>query len=133
MAIVTAINADWTAQTGKTLSKQSVLNSQILEVNATVTIGMCCNYPGCAAGYTVDLSFCGRVATIIEVNFENMEVGASCCTLLVSRYEYAACCAAATGTLHLFEGTCAVTPLGELPNCATCATCKVVRVHVIGF
>jgi len=129
MAVVTTVNCDWQAITGKTLSRQSVLTSKMLEAVVCVAIGAC-NYPACNAGYVVDLSLCGRVTTIISAIPEPLEVSN---TLLTAQYVPAACGAAATGTLHYYEVAAVCTPFGELAMCATDAACTTVKFHIIGF
>ena len=132
MAIVTTLNANWDSVTfGKDLSVQSKVVSQIKEAVVCVAIGACA-YPMCNAGYTVDLSLCGRISTIISAIPQNLEVAAN--ELLVTDYVPAACCVAGTGTLHLYEtGGAVTTPLDELDACSAVAQCTTVKFHVIGF
>ena len=132
MAITSTVNSNWEDLTGKTLSVQSKLTSKLKEVVICVAIGMCA-YPMCNAGYTVDLSAGGRIDTIVYAQPRNLEVGTN--TLLVSDYVPAACDAAATGTLHFYEGdaNASAVPLSELPACATDAQCSTVKFYVIGF
>jgi len=141
MAIVSVINSNWTQIAGKNLTRQAALTGGLKETVICVTVGMCCNYPMCQAGYTVDLSACGRITTIISAVPENVRTAACCTILTVTAYVPAMCDAAATGTLHLYEGAtmavvaCCTVPaaLTELPDCATDAACKTVRFHVTGF
>ena len=129
MAVVTTVNCDWEAITGKTLSQQSVLTSRMKQVVVCVAIGAD-TYPMCDTGYTVDLSLGGRISTIIRAIPEDLEV---CNTLLRAQYVPAACGAAATGTLHYYETAAACAPQRELPACECCAACTTVKFHVIGF
>ena len=131
MAVVTTVNCDWQNITGKTLSHQSVLTSKMKEAVVCVAIGAC-NYPMCDTGYTVDLSLCGRITTIISATPEHLEVSN---TLLVAQYVPDCCNEAATGTLHYYEvaaGACPL-PMSELPACESCAACTTVKFHIIGF
>jgi len=129
MAVVTTVNCDWTSITGKTLTRQSVLTSKMKEAVVCVAIGSC-NYPMCNTGYTVDLSLCGRITTIISAIPEDLEVSD---TLLKAQYVPACAGAAATGTLHYYEVAAVCTPFGELAACAACAACTTVKFHIIGF
>lgn len=140
--VTVSLNSDWKKITGKNLTPQDQLTSKIKEAVVCVTIGaMCDNYPMCSAGYTVDLSLCGRINTVIMAEAENIRVGCCCCTLLVSQYVSASGGAATTGKIHLFESpakcvcTCTVgaAPFSELPDCATDAAGKSFKVRVIGY
>ena len=132
MAVVTTVETNYALLTGKNLSRQSALVSKIKEAVVCVAVGACM-YPACAAGFTVDLSLCGRITTIIEARPDNMLVGACCNTLLVSSYVPAACSAAATGTLHLYQGPSCVGVLSEICDCSCLAVCKTVKIPVTGF
>jgi len=141
MAVVSSINSNWELLAGKNLTRQSALGSRIKEAVVCVAIGACM-YPACAAGYTVDLSLCGRITTIIRAEPENLRTGACDCILTVTQYVPAACDAAATGTLHLYETAVGVVcgctniaqaALAEIPDCACDAACKTVKFHVTGF
>jgi len=132
MVVTTTVNADYDRMTlGKGLDIQSKLNSKMKEVVACVAIGACM-YPMCNAGYTVDLSFGGRISTIISATPQNLEVAAN--EMLVTDYVPAAGNAAATGTLHFYEtGGAVTTPLDELDACSCVAACSTVKFHIIGF
>jgi len=132
LAVTTTVNADWDRLTiGKSLSRQAALNSKIIEAVVCVSIGACM-YPMCNAGYTVDLSLCGRISTIIEAIPRNLEVTGD--ELVVSDYVPAACDAAATGTLHFYEsGGAVTTPLDEINACSCLAACSTIKFHVTGF
>ena len=133
MALVSTVNTTWQNITGKELSRQSVLTSKMKEVVICFAIGMCA-YPACAAGYAVDLSAGGRITTLLSVEVGNISDGACNVDGFVTEYRYAACCAAATGTLHIWETGGAInTPLDELPACAACLNGAVIRFRVIGI
>ncbi len=133
MATVITTNANWKGFAGKSGFTYSQDASKIKEAVVCIAIGACNVYPACNAGYTVDLSIGGAIKTIIFVDVEPAEVGTN--TALLTQYARAACCAAATGTLHFYEdGDLACPgPFVELPACSTDAECETIRVHVIGF
>ena len=136
MALVSTINSNWQAVTGKNLTRQSALTSRLKEAVICFAIGMCC-YPACAAGYAVDLSACGRITTLISVEVDNHSDGACNVDGYHTEYRFAACCAAATGTLHILAGfneaakRCG--PMVEIPACASDVVCSTHRIHVTGF
>jgi len=133
MALVSTVNSNFQSITGKTLSKQSVLTSRIKEAVICFAIGACA-YPACAAGYAVDLSAGGRITTLLTVQVGNHSDGACNIDGYAVEYRFAACDAAATGTLHFFEtGAVVATPLDEIPACAADVQCSTHRFHVTGF
>jgi len=134
--VTAAINTNYTRLTGKTIGLQAELNSKIQTAVICQTIAMCCDvYPMCAAGFVVDLSAGGRITTLLSVEVGNISDGACCADGYITEYRYAACCAAATGTLHVFEcsAACAAAPFAEIPNCSNELACAVIRFRVIGF
>lgn len=137
MATIVTVNSTWKGFVGKVGFTSAQDASKVKEAIICIAIGACNVYPACSAGYTVDLSACGAISTVLFVEVEPQEIG--CNTALVTNYIRSACCVAATGTLHFYEsptvGACgaAAAPLSELPDCATCAECETFRVHVIGF
>ena len=132
--VVATINTNYTNLTGKTIGLQAELNSRLQVAVICQTVGMCEDYPMCAAGYTVDLSAGGRITTLISVEVGNHTDGACNVDGYLTEYRYAACCAAATGTLHFFEtGAVVATPLDEIPACDCALNCAVFRFRVIGF
>ncbi len=139
MATTITLNSNWKGFVGKVGFTSAQDASKVKEAIICIAIGACNTYPACNAGYTVDLSACGAIKTILWVDIEPAEVGTN--TALLTQYSRAANCAAATGTLHFYEGStmavvacCTVpAPFSELPAAATCAECETIRVHVIGF
>jgi len=134
MALVTTVNSCYQGITGKNITPQSQLTSRIKEAVICFAIGACA-YPACAAGYAVDLSLCSRITTILYVGVGNHSDGACNVDGYTVEYRRAACCAAATGTLHFFETAagCAAAPHTEIPNASTEVQCSTHRMYVIGF
>ena len=127
MAQTVAINSNWTALTGKTLSRQSVLTSKIKEAVFDVCVSCCCTY--CTGGITVDLSAGSRITTIISAEVTELS------NSLVAQYNPAACSPAATGTVVFSDEAagCCATALAEIA-CGSCLIqCSTFKVHVIGF
>ena len=140
MATTVTVNSTWKGFVGKVGFTSAQDASKVKEAIICVAIGACNAYPACSAGYTVDLSACGAISTILFAEVEPQEIG--CNTALVTNYIRAACCAAATGTLHLYEtaigvicgcANVAAAPFTEIVDCSTLAECETFRVHVIGF
>ncbi len=132
MATTITVNSNWKGFVGKVGFTSAQDASKVKEAVICIAIGACNVYPACNAGYTVDLTACGAIKTILFVDVEPVEVGTN--TALLTQYVRAACCAAATGTLHFYESTCsAAAPFVELPACATDVECETIRVHVLGF
>jgi len=133
MALVTTVNTNYEGITGKTVTPQGKLTSKIKEAIICFAIGACA-YPACAAGYTVDLSLCSRITTILYVGVGNHSDGACNVDGYAVEYRRGANCAAATGTLHFFEtGAAGASPLDEIPNASTEVQCSTHRMYVIGF
>ena len=134
MAIVTTVNSNYQGLAGKTLSTQSNLTSKIKEAVICVAIGTCM-YPMCAAGYTVDLTLCSRITTVLYVGVGNHTDGACNVAGYTVEYRRAANCAAATGTLHFFEsaGVACGAPHTEIPDCSCEVISSTHRLYVIGF
>ncbi len=140
MATTITVNSNWKGFVGKVGFTSAQDASKVKEAVICIAIGACNVYPAANAGYTVDLSACGAIKTILFVDVEPAEVGTN--TALITQYVRATDCAAATGTLHFYETAIGVVcgcanivaaPFAELPACATDAECETIRVHVLGF
>lgn len=130
MANTIAVNSNWEKLTGKTLSVQSTLTSNLQTAVVCITAGASDAYA--TNGITVDLSLGGRISTVIEVSIISNNKG------LLLEYAPSAGSVASTGKIKAYgvdpaASGGAVGAFPELANSSTVWNSIAIKVKVVGF
>jgi|SaaInlV_130m_DNA_2_1039683.scaffolds.fasta_scaffold26786_3 hypothetical protein len=123
MTLTISVNSNYEKVTGKTLTPQAELTSQLKTAIVDVVYASCEDYD--IAGNVVDLSLDGRFDTIIAVEVMETTIG------VVAQYVHGANDAATLGKLKIYESGTASAALDEADNAD--AINATFRLRVVGY